>query len=165
MHKKKKGENFSLSQETVVVGLAGSHTSWLTHSQAAARGLSREQQSLLLQVTLLNIAVQSYCPVPLSAAVCGLPGALSLICSVADSAPLRFGAKVTFIVQLEFIARLAPQLFVCENCAGFVPPIDIPLMVSGAVPEFVKVNGEAVLRWPRVTVPKFQEVGVRVTAA
>ena len=57
----------------------------------------------------------AYCPVPVSVAVCGLLGALSTTCSVAEKVFRDLGEKVTLIVQLAFIARLLPQLLVWEN--------------------------------------------------
>jgi hypothetical protein len=57
----------------------------------------------------------TYCPVPLSVAVCGLLGALSVTFSVADSAPRRLGLKVTVIEQFALIPSVVPQVFVCEN--------------------------------------------------
>ena len=52
-------------------------------------------------------------PVPLRAAVCGLP----LASSVTDRVPLRVpvvvGVKFTLILQLAPLPKLAPQLLVC----------------------------------------------------
>ena len=40
-----------------------------------------------------DAATRDYCPVPLSAIVCGEPGASSLIVTSAVTAPVFFGAK------------------------------------------------------------------------
>jgi hypothetical protein len=87
-------------------------------------GFSREQHRLL--VMLSNTTAPSYCPVPLRADVCGLPGALSLTLRVAVIAPLCLGENVTLIVQFAPIAKLVPQLFVCVNWLAFVPPNVMP---------------------------------------
>jgi hypothetical protein len=53
-------------------------------------------------------------PVPLKLAVCGLPGALSVIDNVEVWVPISVGSKVTSIVQLAPAARLnrlSPQVF------------------------------------------------------
>jgi hypothetical protein len=50
-------------------------------------------------------------PIPLRLAVCGLPGALSVIDKVAVRVPICVGWKVTLIVQLAPAARLDPQVF------------------------------------------------------
>lgn len=52
-------------------------------------------------------------PVPLSVAVCGLPGALSVTLSVPERSPAAVGLKVTLIMQLVFTGRELAQLFVC----------------------------------------------------
>src|SRR2546423_453115 len=51
-------------------------------------------------------------PVPLSAAVCGLPAALSLTARLPVRPPVTVGAKLTLIVQLVPASRTAPQLLV-----------------------------------------------------
>src|SRR2546427_10763598 len=49
-------------------------------------------------------------PLPLRAAPCGLPLALSVTETLAPRVPVAAGLKVTLIVQLVFAARLAPQV-------------------------------------------------------
>ena len=51
-------------------------------------------------------------PVPVRAAVCGLPDALSLMDTLACRVPAATGVNVTLIVQLVATARELPQLFV-----------------------------------------------------
>src|SRR5215216_5451786 len=55
-------------------------------------------------------------PVPVSASVCGVPGALSLIVTLAVRLPAAVGEKVTEIVQLApgaIVAGLSGQLLSC----------------------------------------------------
>jgi hypothetical protein len=81
-------------------------------------------------------------PVPLKAAVCGLPLALSLTLTLADLLPLAVGLKVTLMVHVPFAARvdgLNGQLLACAKSPAFVPAIAILLMVSAALPLFVNV--------------------------
>jgi hypothetical protein len=51
-------------------------------------------------------------PVPVKAAVCGLPLALSFMVSVPVLVPVAVGVKVTSIVQLAPTATLVPQVLV-----------------------------------------------------
>jgi len=88
-------------------------------------------------------------PVPVSATVCGLPAALSVIVTAADFAPVLVGAKVTLIVVVAFGATLMGSVaFVSLNCEASVPVIEMPEIVSCAVPLFVIVTGVEVLLVP-----------------
>ncbi len=69
-------------------------------------------------------------PVPVSDAVCGLPGALSATLSVAVSVPAMDGTNETLMEQVVFAASVAAHVLVCEKSAAFVPVRLIPLMVS-----------------------------------
>jgi len=51
-------------------------------------------------------------PVPVRPTACGLPGALSLRVTAADSALVVEGLKVTLIVQLPPAATELPQLLI-----------------------------------------------------
>jgi hypothetical protein len=51
-------------------------------------------------------------PVPESSTLCGLPGALSVMLSVAVLDPASEGVKVRFIAQLAPAPRELPQAFV-----------------------------------------------------
>jgi len=64
---------------------------------------------------------------------------------------LVFGENVTLIVQVAATARLAPQVVLLTVNLLFT---DTPLIVSGTVPVFVKVNANGALVVPRVTFPK-----------
>ncbi len=70
--------------------------------------------------------------------VCGLPGALSLMLRVPVNVPAPFDENVTLIVQLAPMARLFPQLLVCEN---LLEPLRLILLIRiGAVPVFCSVT-------------------------
>jgi hypothetical protein len=93
-------------------------------------------------------------PVPESATVWGLPGALSVICTKELNAPVSRGAKVTLTVQAPFGARLAGQLFVSPKSAAFPPAMAMPLTESVPPPALVKVTCCAALVDPVAWVPK-----------
>src|ERR1041385_8756623 len=57
--------------------------------------------------------------VPESAIVCGLPGALSVMVSVAESDPGAVGANATVIVHLSDAASAVPQEPVALKSPGF----------------------------------------------
>ena len=79
-------------------------------------------------------------PVPVSAAVWGLLGALSVTVSVADLAPEAVGLNVTLIAQLAPAATLLPQVFVCEKSAPLAPVNVMLVIVNVAVPLLVSVT-------------------------
>jgi len=62
-------------------------------------------------------------PVQERGMVCGLPGALSLICREADSTPAEDGLNVTEKEQLPFGASVTRQVVDCEKSDMFVPVI------------------------------------------
>ena len=62
-------------------------------------------------------------PVPESAIDCGLAGALSEICRVADSTVAAVGENITLNVQLAFGARVARQVVDWEKSAELGPEI------------------------------------------
>src|SRR2546428_189104 len=78
-------------------------------------------------------------PLPLNAAVCGLPPALSVTAMPALRLPVAVGLKVTPIVQLVPAARLAPQVWVWVKSPLLVPVMAMPLMLSAAVPVLERV--------------------------
>ncbi len=84
-------------------------------------------------------------PVPLRAAVWGLPTPLSATESEAVLEPIAVGVKVMLMVQFAPTATLVPQLLVCAKLPAFVPVIEMPVMVSTAVPVFDKVTVWAAL--------------------
>jgi hypothetical protein len=82
-------------------------------------------------------ANEKSCPVPLSAAVCGLPGALSLIVNVPDLVPLAVGSKKTPIAQLEPAATVLPQAFSVPKSVALVVTLE---MLRVALPLFITVT-------------------------
>ena len=92
----------------------------------------------------ISSANRGYNPEPLRLTVCGLPGALSVTCRVAEKGPTCRGVKVTLMMQNAPIANPVPpigQLFVCAKLFELAPPRDIRLMIRGAVPVLVNVTG------------------------
>jgi len=82
-------------------------------------------------------AIEKSCPVPVSATVCGLPGALSLIVKVPVLGPLVVGSKKTPISQLEPGAKLLPQALSVPKSLGLVVTLSIS---SAALPLFITVT-------------------------
>ena len=103
-------------------------------------------------------------PAPLRASACGLPVALSEICTVAARGPVALGEKVTVMVQVALAARDAGQSLVCAKSLAFAPVTAMPAIVSGAVPEFRSVDGCDALVVPTSCEPNVRLVGVSVTA-
>jgi hypothetical protein len=84
-------------------------------------------------------------PMPLSATACGLPVASSVIVTLAARLPVAVGLNVTLIEQFAAAATLAPHVFVSEKSVLFAPVIVTLVMLSVAVPLFVKVTFWAAL--------------------
>jgi hypothetical protein len=91
-------------------------------------------------------------PIPVRAAVCGDPVALSTTEIAALRLPLAAGVNVTVMVQLAPAAREAPQLFDWPKLVAFVPVTEMLVMVSAAVPPFDRVIGSDVADVP-ISVP------------
>ncbi len=75
--------------------------------------------------------------------VWGLCGFAKLKLKLADLAPVALGMNVTLMVQFPLLARVAgrlPHVFVSEKLAGLVPPIEMLLICSGAVPVLDRVT-------------------------
>ena len=106
---------------------------------------------------------------PLNATVCGLAGALSLNDRVAVRRFLLVGVYVTLTLQVAAGARPTPpigQVFAkMANSPGFEPPIEMLLKMRFEPPVLVTVTVCGVLVVPRVTVPKFSEVGDKLMPA
>jgi hypothetical protein len=77
---------------------------------------------------------------PESAAICGLPGALSAMVRVAFRAPSAAAVKTTAIVQLSPATTLLPQVLVSVNSLLCGPVIVMELMVNAARPRLVRVT-------------------------
>ena len=104
-------------------------------------------------------------PVPESATVWGLPVALSEMLSSPVRVPLADGVKVRPIVQLAPAATAAPQLLAWEKSLALAPEIATVVIVSVALPEFVKVTICAALTIPTDTFPNAILGVERLTAA
>lgn len=96
-------------------------------------------------------------PVPLSATLCGLPGALSVKLSVAVRDALatgpQTGLKMIWIVHvpaagIPFAAAVPIQLFVWLKSLAFAPETEIAFITRGPLPEFVTVTLTAELAVP-----------------
>lgn len=89
-------------------------------------------------------AVTGAVPVPVSGTLCGDVGSLSVTVMLADSAACVEGVNVTLMVQEVPAASVEPELgqvLVCEKSAAFAPVDAMLVMVSAAVPVFVRVMG------------------------
>jgi len=112
-----------------------------------------------VNVVGLNVAMGALAaePVPESATVCGLPAALSATLRFAARAPTAFGANFTLIAQLALAARLAGHVLVWVKSAAFAPVMEIPVIVSAALPVFVSVTV-----WAALVVPTLCDANVKV---
>jgi hypothetical protein len=79
-------------------------------------------------------------PVPVRVIDWGLPGALSVRVTAADSEAVTEGVKVTLMVQVPFAATELPQVLVSEKLLLFVPVTVMLVKVRLAFPVFVKVT-------------------------
>jgi len=79
-------------------------------------------------------------PVPLSAMLCGEPGALSVMVTAAESGPAVVGVKCPWMEQFAPAARLDPQLFANTNEEASVPVTAMLEMDRAMVPVLVKVT-------------------------
>ena len=87
-------------------------------------------------------------PVPLRATLCGLPVALSVKVTAADSAPINEGVKVTLTVQVPLAATELPQVLVWLKSPELVPEMATPVTLSAALPLLVRVTDWAELEVP-----------------
>ena len=87
----------------------------------------------------------------------------SLTFNVAVRVPVACGVNVTEMMHLPLAATLLPQVLVWAKSVGFVPVIEIPEMVSAAVPVFLSVTVCAVEVEPE-TAEKVSDVGEREAA-
>ena len=102
-------------------------------------------------------------PVPVSATVCGLPEALSVVVRVPVRVPEAVGVKVTVTTHSAralSVAPAPPQLFDCAKS----PEVAIPVIESGLLPVFVRMMGCPGLVVPIAWLPNERLVGQRVAA-
>jgi hypothetical protein len=100
--------------------------------------------------------IEKSAPVPESAAVCGLPAALSVTLRVPVREPAAVGLKATLMLQLAPAATLVPQLFVAAKS----PLAAMPEIVKAEPPVFARVIVCDVLVVPTVWLAKLKLVGV-----
>ena len=98
-------------------------------------------------------------PLPVSAAACGLAGALSATLIAAARLPAAVGANFTLTMQDAAAPKLAGQLFVCAKSLEFAPVSVIPLTPSVPLPVFESVMLCAALVVPTDCAPKFRLAG------
>ena len=114
-----------------------------------------------LGVTLIAGAV----PVPLSATVWGLPVALSLTVSAADSAPTSDGVNVNARLVFAPGATLTGRVGAGKaKSDAFAPVMESAEMTSVAVPVLLIVTDRAVLLVPFGWLPKIREFGANAMA-
>jgi hypothetical protein len=102
-------------------------------------------------------------PVPDSAIVCGVPGALSEIMTDEARGPVVAGAKVTLMLHEPAAARLPPQLSVSAKSPVLPPETAIELIASVAPPIFFSVTDWGLLVTPVWTLPKLILLLLRLT--
>jgi len=104
-------------------------------------------------------------PVPVRAAVCGEPVALSAIVRLAVRVPVAAGLNSTETVQVAAAARVVPQVVAdLRKELASVPVMVSEVRVAVAVPVFLTVTTCAAVVEPTVVEAKVSEVGERVMA-
>lgn len=100
-------------------------------------------------------------PVPVTAADCGEPAALSAMEIAAVRAAAEAGVKVTVMVQVAPAASDAPQLLLWPKELALAPVTEMLVMLRGAVPGLDSVMGRAVADVPTVVLGKASGFGLR----
>lgn len=98
-------------------------------------------------------------PVPLSAAVCGLPAALSATLTLALRAPAAVGVNVTLMPQLLPAVNVPPHVVVRVKSPGLLPVMVMLEIVSVAPPVFVSVMVCGDVLTPTSELPNARLVG------
>jgi hypothetical protein len=114
----------------------------------------------------LTVKSAGLMPLPESATVCGEPAALSAIESVAAKLPAAAAVNVTLMLQEAPAASVLPHGVlpaVIAKSVAFVPVIEIPVIVNGAFPLFVRVTVVAALVTPIVWLANATGLGASVT--
>lgn len=102
---------------------------------------------------------------PLSATVCGLPGALSVTVSDADRVPVADGVNVTEIVHVDALpATVAQPELVSAKSPAFVPVMAMLVMVSVDCKALVRVRVCGLLAVPTAGLVKARLGGLNTTA-
>jgi hypothetical protein len=100
-------------------------------------------------------------PVPVMAADCGEPEALSVTEMAAERLAAEAGVKLTVMVQVAAGARDEPQVLVSPKLLALVPVMEMPVMVRAALPGFARVMGSGVAETPTVVLGKASGLGLR----
>ena len=105
-------------------------------------------------------------PVPESGRDCGELNALSVMETDALKLPAAAGANLTVMVQVPLTAMglELTQLSLSVKSPELAPARAVAVMVSGPVPELVRVEVSAALVVPELVLGKASGVGLRVTA-
>src|SRR5205814_8616504 len=105
-------------------------------------------------------------PVPVSAAFCGLSGALPVTVRVAERVPASVGAKVTDIPQLVPTASVRPEQPspTTVKSSGSAPRTAALFTNSGALPVLATVSNCGALVVPVSRAPKVSDDGESETA-
>ena len=108
---------------------------------------------LKIRLTGDNVIAGELMPIPVRDTPCGLPTALSVMVIAPVRVPAADGVNVTNMLQLAELARLLPQLLVCEKS----PLATIPTKFRGrAALPFVSVTIWALLDEPTGWLAKFK---------
>ena len=103
-------------------------------------------------------------PVPLSATVCGDPGAPYATLNDALKLPAIVGEKLTEMLQLPPGVTMDPQLFVWLNAVAVAPPvIEIVNPFKSSDPVFFSITTCAPAEFPIVVAEKFSDAGFNDT--
>ena len=89
-------------------------------------------------------------PVPVSAIVCGLPAALSVIVTAPFRVPVFVGENAALMVQLPPGATDPPHVLLCAKSVALAPVRVMVPITSGPVPVFVSVAKRGVLVVPTI---------------
>ena len=145
-------------------------TEILVMVRAAVPGLDRVVDCVVAEVptnVLVNVMVLEVnvacgaVPVPVRAAVCGEPVALSTTEIEALRLPAEAGVNVIVIVQLAPATSEVPQLLLSPKLLELAPVTEMLVMVRAAVPGFDKVMGSAVAAVPTSVPGKASGFGLR----
>ena len=99
-------------------------------------------------------------PVPVTAADCGEPVALSATEIAAVRLPADPGVNVTVMVQVALAASEVPQLLLSPKLLALVPATEMLVIVSAAVPGLDSVIGSAVAAVPTSVLGKARGFGL-----
>jgi hypothetical protein len=105
-------------------------------------------------------------PIPLSAMLCGLPTASSLVLTLAERVPLAEGPEVklkALFAPAASVLGLIGQIDVSAKSPGSVPASVMPVIDHAAVPVLLNMTDCGELVVPTFWLPKTTLVGLSVT--